>query len=42
MNRAIIDNRNSLVTGRDVIYILDDFIYKGKGGDANRGLYGLY
>jgi len=35
MNRALIDNWNSLVTERDEIYILGDFLYKGKGKDAN-------
>jgi len=36
MDRALIDNWNSLVTDRDDIYILGDFMYKGKGKDANR------
>jgi calcineurin-like phosphoesterase family protein len=35
MNRALIDNWNSLVTDRDEIYVLGDFMYKGKGRDAN-------
>jgi len=35
MNRALIDNWNSLVTDRDEIYILGDFMYKGKGKEAN-------
>jgi calcineurin-like phosphoesterase family protein len=35
MNRVLIDNWNSLVTDKDEIYILGDFLYKGKGKDAN-------
>jgi calcineurin-like phosphoesterase family protein len=35
MNRALIDNWNSLVTDRDDIYILGDFLYKGNSKDAN-------
>jgi len=35
MNKAMIDNWNSLITNRDEIYILGDFLYKGKGKDAN-------
>jgi calcineurin-like phosphoesterase family protein len=35
MNRALIENWNSYVTNRDEIYILGDFMYKGKGKDAN-------
>jgi calcineurin-like phosphoesterase family protein len=36
MNLALIDNWNSCVTDRDEIYILGDFLYKGKGKDANK------
>ena len=35
MNKAMIDNWNSLITNRDEIYILGDFMYKGKAKDAN-------
>jgi calcineurin-like phosphoesterase family protein len=35
MNRALIENWNSYVTVRDEVYILGDFMYKGKGKDAN-------
>ena len=35
MNKVMIDNWNSYLTERDDIYILGDFMYKGKGKDAN-------
>ena len=35
MNRIMIEKWNSYVTDRDDIYILGDFMYKGKGRDAN-------
>jgi calcineurin-like phosphoesterase family protein len=35
MNKVMIQNWNSYVTDRDDIYILGDFIYKGKGKEAN-------
>jgi len=35
MNRVMIEKWNSYVTDHDDIYILGDFIYKGKGKDAN-------
>jgi calcineurin-like phosphoesterase family protein len=35
MNKTMIDNWNSLLTNRDEIYILGDFMYKGKGKDTN-------
>ena len=35
MNEAMIENWNSYVTGRDEIYILGDFLYKGKVWEAN-------
>ena len=35
MNRVMIENWNSYVTDRDEIYILGDFMYKGKGKEAN-------
>jgi len=38
MDRALIDNWNSCVTDRDEIYILSDFLYKGKDKDANNTL----
>ena len=38
MNRALVDNWNSLVTDRDDIYIPGDFMYKGKGRGTNNFL----
>ena len=35
MNRAMIENWNSCVTASDEVYILGDFMYRGKGKDAN-------
>jgi len=35
MNHIMIEKWNSYVTDRDEIYILGDFIYKGKGKEAN-------
>ena len=35
MNRIMIENWNSCVTEKDDIYILGDFMYKGKVKDAN-------
>ena len=35
MNTVMIRNWNSLVTDRDDIYILGDFMYKGRGKEAN-------
>jgi calcineurin-like phosphoesterase family protein len=41
MNQALIDNWNSLVSDRDEIYILGDFMFKGKAGEANGLLQSL-
>jgi len=35
MNREMIGRWNSYVTARDEVYILGDFMYKGKGMEAN-------
>ena len=35
MNRVVIENWNSCVTEKDDIYILGDFLYRGKAKDAN-------
>jgi len=35
MNQIMIQNWNSLVSARDEVYILGDFLYKGRAKDAN-------
>jgi calcineurin-like phosphoesterase family protein len=35
MHKTLIDNWNSLITDQDDIYILGDFVFKGKGQEAN-------
>jgi len=35
MDQTLIENWNSCVKNRDEIYILGDFLYRGKGKDAN-------
>jgi calcineurin-like phosphoesterase family protein len=35
MNTVLIENRNSRVMERDEIYIPGDFVFKGKGKEAN-------
>jgi calcineurin-like phosphoesterase family protein len=35
MNKTLIENWNSRITARDEIYILGDFVFKGRGKDAN-------
>ena len=35
MNRVMIENWNSVVSARDEVYILGDFLYRGKAADAN-------
>jgi calcineurin-like phosphoesterase family protein len=35
MNRAMIENWNSYITDYDEVYILGDFLYKGRGREAN-------
>jgi calcineurin-like phosphoesterase family protein len=35
MNNALIENWNGRVTDEDEIYILGDFVFKGKGREAN-------
>jgi calcineurin-like phosphoesterase family protein len=35
MNNVLIENWNSRATDQDEIYILGDFVFKGKGREAN-------
>jgi len=35
MNKAMIDNWNSLITNNDEVYILGDFAYKASGNEVN-------
>jgi calcineurin-like phosphoesterase family protein len=41
MNNALIENWNARVTDEDEIYILGDFVFKGKGREANEILKAL-
>lgn len=42
MNATLINNWNSVVTSRDEIFILGDFLYRGSGAQANDILRNLH